>query len=74
MKFAPSPGCSLVGMAVFLWRRKAEAPGGKHGLRIPWVALREIVPILGSAFGKGGTASQGTKELLGAIVLSHSLT
>ena len=44
----------------------------QHGLRIPWIALGEIVPLLGIHLG-GVPASQGTKELVGNIALSHSL-
>lgn len=48
----PLPGLSLVGLAV-LWVEGEQRPGSvQHGLRIPWVAWGEEVPLFGVHLGE----------------------
>ena len=57
---------SLEGAAVLLWRRvEAQEQTGPEDL--PGSMVRDVSPFW-ECFGRGGTASQGTEEPVGAIV------
>ena len=61
------------------WSSKTEISfrgpcSGWSSLRISWDALGETIPLLGKHLGEvGGSASQGTKQPAGSILLADSL-
>jgi len=66
-------GWSLVGVAVLLWRRRAGTEEWTVWSEDPLRCTGRDSSPSWSTFGRGGIASLGTKELVGAIALPHSL-
>ena len=54
----------MVGIEVLLWRMKPEAQERTMWLEVPLGHTEGDSSPSWSAFGRGGTASQGTKELV----------